>query len=279
MVMPLPPAAPADIVRARTKDEEYISELEGRLHEILQAALPNSVGTHAVAWSSLKRLLRFAYYIITPLGRVPKTAGEEYACIVGVQIMDRVRVPTKAASVLVATLLAVSQDDLIWMLGKVWRHLVPWLSFPKVAVSAMVEGVSRLHLAFFYLYGRYYNIANRVVGTRYVETARDLFTGGTPLQVLGVVVGVQLAADLLRTIARALKSARRESRECEGISGTVARAVNMMMYPGEARGTSGEEGVGRCILCLSGLTSPTLTACGHVFCWKCIGSWCATNVS
>jgi peroxin-10 len=33
----------------------------------------------------------------------------------------------------------------------------------------------------------------------------------------------------------------------------------------------------KCSLCLGFLKTPTVTSCGHVFCWKCIGNWCATK--
>jgi peroxin-10 len=33
----------------------------------------------------------------------------------------------------------------------------------------------------------------------------------------------------------------------------------------------------KCALCLGFLKTPTVTSCGHVFCWKCIGNWCATK--
>lgn len=33
----------------------------------------------------------------------------------------------------------------------------------------------------------------------------------------------------------------------------------------------------KCPLCLGSLKVPTLTSCGHVFCWKCVTGWCAQS--
>ena len=279
MVLPLPPAAPADIVRARTKDEEYISELERRLKDVLQVVLPNRPGAHNFSWNVTRRLLRLAYYLFTLMGNVPKTAGEEYASVVGVQITNRMVVPSSAASTLLALFLTFSQDDLVKLLARIWRQAVPWLSFPRVAVLGMLDGASRLHLALFYLYGRYYNIANRLLRIRYVETTRDFFSTSTPFHLLGIVIAVQLGFDVGRQLLTIFRNVRRNRIECQEWSSVVARVMKNMLYPGETNNDTQEEGVGRCILCLSGISHPTLTRCGHVFCWKCISSWCATNVS
>lgn len=48
---------------------------------------------------------------------------------------------------------------------------------------------------------------------------------------------------------------------------------------GRVERTSGasDQPARRCTLCLGRLKTATLTTCGHVFCWKCVANWCATN--
>jgi peroxin-10 len=50
-------------------------------------------------------------------------------------------------------------------------------------------------------------------------------------------------------------------------------------HPSREDGSGREASVPRrsCPLCLASLKSPALTTCGHVFCWKCVASWCAQS--
>jgi peroxin-10 len=45
--------------------------------------------------------------------------------------------------------------------------------------------------------------------------------------------------------------------------------------PAAAAAPAPAAGRRNCPLCLGRLKTPTLTTCGHVFCWHCVASWCA----
>ncbi|KAJ9530968.1 hypothetical protein QJQ45_028868, partial [Haematococcus lacustris] len=66
-------------------------------------------------------------------------------------------------------------------LAAVWPRLHSWLLGPA----------ARLHLALFYVWGVYYNVAHRLAGVRYITTAQPM-AGRTSYRALGVLLMVQL---------------------------------------------------------------------------------------
>ncbi|KAF2752907.1 hypothetical protein EJ05DRAFT_445855 [Pseudovirgaria hyperparasitica] len=55
---------------------------------------------------------------------------------------------------------------------------------------------------------------------------------------------------------------------------SVLQGPRYRLEDGERLAWIHEERQRRCTLCLEGMKEPSVTTCGHVFCWTCIGDWC-----
>lgn len=279
MVPPLPFADAGDIVRASTKDEEYITLLEASLREFFLSVLPNSTTSSATITrltSTASRLL----YFLTPIRKgIPTTPGEEHAAVVPVRLTPR---STTLPSHRILFALALSQivrvEDVRLLLRDAWNEGggSPNL-FPSAAVGALLEGIKRLHTALFYLSGVYHDGGHRALGVRYARVApRAGLDRGGQLRLLGIVAALQVLVDIARGLRKAVGKVKRG--RCANGMGFVKSVWGAWMWPAVTEEVE-EDGRGKCILCLGGMKDATLTTCGHVFCWRCICNWCSSNVS
>ncbi|PGH27856.1 hypothetical protein AJ80_00406 [Polytolypa hystricis UAMH7299] len=158
-----------------------------------------------------------------------------------------------------------------------------------------------LNIAAFYFSGAYYHISKRLWGLRYVFTKRiGESEHRVGYEVLGVLLVLQIAVQSVlhvkdTIVANQAATAAPGSEETGYSSPRQRNALSTVSMPpsipalpadtprydlaDDAQNTAGglawiPEGQQRkCTLCLDPFKDPSVSTCGHVFCWTCIRDW------
>lgn len=271
MVIPLPDAAAVDILRAHSKDEEYINMVEASVLEIVNLVIPARYSSNATMIGTMKKFLRTAYFLVTPATMIFTTPGEEYASLAPVHVStdSKVQLLSRARIIALAFTYFLTVEDVMRVLRTSWNRLVPGVIFPQVLVKKVLDWSLRLHMTIFYLRGRYASLQRRFSGVTYLATSEPRMEDSL-LRVLGTIMALLLLSEMCKAGSRLLSNFR---------AGGLGEVINSMVVREEIDGKEAGAGDQRCILCLGGIRVPTLTSCGHVFCWQCIFNWCSSNVS
>ncbi|PWY69552.1 hypothetical protein BO70DRAFT_365818 [Aspergillus heteromorphus CBS 117.55] len=156
--------------------------------------------------------------------------------------------------------------------------------------------VYALSIATFYFTGAYYHLSKRFWGLRYVFTKKlEENEQRIGYEVLGVLLVLQIAVQGVLHIKKVGASLNQEEQETGAESGgaslhgdspisSLENPASLPLLPAtSARYDFSEDSNAipwipagqqrKCTLCLELFKDPSVTTCGHVFCWTCVRDW------
>ena len=169
----------------------------------------------------------------------------------------------------------------IAMQSKFWSVVTQCVE-PTSRIAVVAALVYQLHRMFFFFRSDYQSLSMRFTGLRQIVN-RQFREGRASYSILGMLLLLRMMIGAGKsTYGAALALLPAPSKETHGTTELDIRRLNSLVPTISSRIESKfSKGISRggrplrCLLCTDVLDCPTLTPCGHLFCWDCVVPWCS----
>lgn len=194
-----PYAAASDILRSNQKDEYYLQHFQNMLNEVTTAILGSRLQMKYS--SALNYLTKIVYLGSTTLSS-SQTLGEEYADLIPVSGSRNLDWPARLELVLWCIFGGYGMNRFFdYLKSKFIEWKRPkWVERLELLKRIVLGPLYSLHIALFYLTGKYHSFTKRLLGIRY-RLIRKLRPGeeDSGYEILGVLIILQL---ILKSISK-----------------------------------------------------------------------------
>jgi peroxin-10 len=263
-----------DIIRSNSKDKYYQLKQLNLIKSIL-STFPSTQLLLTKLHDELKLISDFIYYYLTTFFN-RQTLGEECYYLVEFNRQTR-NLP--------------SRKSRLFMI--IFKLATPYV-LKKLATLAQANVcqlvltlASKLNYLIFLMSttATYFNLENRLTQINYLSlngNRRAATSGSRSIKLIAifksislVIFSVNLAKYLIRTAWKSPVVKKSSEKE---VTGTMAQSDTAGDEEASSASSPAKSSI-KCSICLEKLKSPTLTSCGHLFCWACIQKHAASNSS
>ena len=145
----------------------------------------------------------------------------------------------------------------------------------QASKSELIHVVNKLHLGIFFIQGRYYSIADRIMQVKRTSGSQDLpsWSNSVPRWFMKTV-GISFIVCAVADGAAIIRANMRRKN--------LAMIWNQMANETDDKESKTFKSAGihksespQCLVCLEPSVSSTAAPCGHIFCWRCVTTWLA----
>ena len=253
-------AAPAQVCRAAQKDQFYQQQINSLLSELIKAI--GGVSFLLRRQLELNLASKLLYLSLTTLSS-NQTLGEEYCSLL--LSAPPIGAPPSFLKNLSFVIIECLGPYIFEHTRSLFSRItllesVTQLGMPlaiSCACKVLFSSAGNITLALFYLESTYYHISKRILRMRYLwihNKSQKLPPAlSNTFRIISVLFVSQLVLRLVTQYRYESASLLNELRNCNN-SDVTGMSENCTI----------------CVLCLEQVKSPSLTPCGHLFCWDCI---------